>query len=198
MMRVILASTSVYRRDLLARLKIEFSAAAPEVDERAGTEERPAELAARLALAKARSVAAADAFVIGSDQVASLHGRVLGKPGTHAAALAQLVACQGQTVDFHTAAAIIDGASGRVWQTVDHTLVKFAWLTPAVLDAYLRAEQPYDCAGGFKAEGLGIALFVEIDSRDPTALIGLPLIWVAATLRAAGLEPLAALGLDRR
>jgi septum formation protein len=191
MIRLILASTSRYRRDLLARLKVEFSTVAPELDERALPDEPPLALAARLALAKAKSVSASEALVIGSDQVASLHGRVLCKPGSHAAALAELSACQGQSVDFHTAAAIVDAAGGRVWQTVDHTRVRFASLAETVLDAYLHAERPYDCAGGFKAEGLGIGLFTEIESRDPTALIGLPLIWVAATLRAAGLEPLA-------
>jgi septum formation protein len=197
MTRLILASTSPYRRDLLARLGLEFSTVAPRVDERARPDEPPLELAVRLALAKAQSVSSPQSLVIGSDQVASLHGKVLRKPGSHAAALAELSACQGQSVDFHTAAAIVDVAGGRVWQTVDHTRVRFASLTEPVLDAYLRTEQPYDCAGGFKAEGLGIGLFTEIESRDPTALIGLPLIWIAGTLRAAGLEPLAA-GTDRR
>ena len=189
-MRLVLASTSIYRRDLLARLGLPFSAVAPAVDERPLPGERPLELAARLALLKAQSAAPPDALVIGSDQVASLDGRILGKPGSHVAALEQLVACQGRAVDFHTAAAIVDRSGGRVWQTVNHTEVRFASLGEAALDRYLRADQPYDCAGGFKAEGLGIALFERIESRDPTALIGLPLIWVAATLRAAGLDPL--------
>jgi septum formation protein len=192
MTRLVLASTSRYRRELLARLKLEFVVVAPAVEERAQPGEPPEALAARLALAKAQSAARAGTLVIGSDQVASLHGRVLRKPGTHAAALEQLLACQAQTVEFHTAAAIVEGTSGRVWQTLDRTCVQFARLPEALLDHYLHAEQPYDCVGGFKAEGLGIALFTRIESSDPTALIGLPLIWVAATLRAAGLDPLAA------
>ena len=129
-------------------------------------------------------------LVIGSDQVAALNGEVLRKPGGHEVALRQLLACQGKVVDFHTAAAIVDAESAHVWQTVDHTRVYFAELEAARLEAYLRAEEPYDCAGSFKAEGLGIALFTRIESNDPTALMGLPLIWVAATLRAAGLDPL--------
>jgi septum formation protein len=117
---------------------------------------------------------------------------VLRKPGSHAVAREQLLACQGRTVDFHTAAAIVDRSGNRVWQTLDHTRVHFATLEARLIDAYLHAEQPYDCAGGFKCEGLGIALFERIESQDPTALIGLPLIWVAATLRSAGLDPLSA------
>jgi septum formation protein len=188
---LVLASTSRYRQALLARLGLPFTAVPPNVDERTRTDERPAELATRLALAKAQSVAARGAIVIGSDQVAALHGRVLRKPGAHAAALEQLLACQSQVVEFHTAVAIIDASCERVWQTTDRTAVHFARLPAAALDRYLRLEQPYDCAGGFKAEGLGIALFERIESIDPTALIGLPLIWVATTLRAAGLDPLA-------
>ncbi len=152
--------------------------------------EAPADLAARLALAKAESAAGPGELVIGSDQVAALNGEVLRKPGGHEVALRQLLACQGKVVDFHTAAAIVDAERAHVWQTVDHTRVHFAELEAARLDAYLRAEEPYDCAGSFKAEGLGIALFTRIESNDPTALMGLPLIWVAATLRAAGLDPL--------
>jgi len=188
---LVLASTSPYRRALLARLGLTFTTVAPNVEESARADERPDELAGRLALAKARSVAAAGTIVLGSDQVAALGGRVLRKPGTHAVALEQLLACQSRVVDFHTAVAVIDGSRDRVWQTIDRTSVHFARLPTAALDRYLRLEQPYDCAGGFKAEGLGIALFERIESADPTALIGLPLIWVAATLRAAGLDPLA-------
>jgi septum formation protein len=164
---------------------------APNVGESAHTAERASELAARLALAKARAVAAPGTIVLGSDQVAALDGKILRKPGTHAAALEQLRACQSRVVEFHTAAAVIDHSRERVWQTLDRTAVHFTRLPAATLDRYLRLEQPYDCAGGFKAEGLGIALFERIESADPTALIGLPLIWVAATLRAAGLDPLA-------
>jgi septum formation protein len=176
----------------LARLRIEFTARAPDVDETPLPGEPPAKLAARLALAKARSITRPDALVIGSDQVPSLRGRALHKPGSHEAAHAQLLACQGETVDFYTAAAIVDTRRERVWQALDCTRVRFATLDPSRLDAYLTAERPYDCAGGFKVEGLGIALFERIESQDPTALIGLPLIWVAATLRAAGLDALSA------
>ena len=190
MSRLILASTSRYRQALLARLRLPFEALPPDVDETAAPGEAPAELAARLALAKARSLRVPGAWVLGCDQVASLRGRVLRKPGSHALAREQLLACQGRTVDFHTAAAIVETTENRVWQTVDHTRVRFAALDAHVLDAYLHAEQPYDCAGGFKSEGLGIALLERVESHDPTALIGLPLIWVAATLRGAGLDPL--------
>jgi septum formation protein len=191
MSRLVLASTSPYRSALLARLGLPFTTLAPHVDEGGRAEERAGELAARLALAKARAVAAPGTIVLGSDQVAALGGKILRKPGTHAAALEQLLACQSRVVEFHTAVALIDVSGERVWQTLDRTAVHFARLSAAALDRYLRIEQPYDCAGGFKAEGLGIALFERIESADPTALVGLPLIWVAATLRAAGLDPLA-------
>jgi septum formation protein len=190
MTRLVLASTSPYRKTLLARLGLPFTIVPPNVEESARGDEQPAELAARLALAKAQAVAAPGTIVLGSDQVAARGRRILRKPGTHAAALEQLLACQSQVVEFHTAAAVIDASRERVWQTVDRTAVYFARLPAAALDRYLSVEQPYDCAGGFKAEGLGIALFERIESVDPTALIGLPLIWVAATLRAAGLDPL--------
>lgn len=189
MSALVLASTSRYRRELLARLGLPFRTRSPGVDETARPAEAPAELAARLAAAKARSAARAGELVIGSDQVASLEGAILRKPGDHETALRQLRACQGKVVDFHTAAAIVEHGTNRAWQTVDHTRVHFATLDAAELEAYLRAEEPYDCAGSFKAEGLGIALFSRIDSTDPTALMGLPLIWVAATLRGAGLDP---------
>lgn len=190
--RLVLASTSPYRRKLLARLGLDFDVCAPGIDET----ERPGEsaegLAARLAAEKAESIAAPDAVVIGSDQVASLDGRILRKPKSHTAALAQLLDCQGCDVVFATAAVIIDHAGGRRWQTVDRTTVSFARRDREALDRYLRRTEPYDCAGGFKAEGLGIALFTKIESADPTALIGLPLIWVAAALTQAGLDPLSA------
>jgi septum formation protein len=191
MTRLVLASTSQYRKALLTRLGLSFTTQAPNVEESARANEQPAELAARLALAKAQAVAAPGTVVLGSDQVAALGGKILRKPGTHAAALEQLVACQSRVVEFYTGAAVIDVAGARVWQTLDRTAVHFARLPAAALERYLRLDQPYDCAGGFKAEGLGIALFERIESADPTALIGLPLIWVAATLRAAGLDPLA-------
>jgi septum formation protein len=192
MRRLILASTSKYRRELLARLGMPFDAAAPGVDETALAGEAPAELAARLAAAKARSVRAADAVVIGSDQVASLDGVVLRKPGEPATALRQLERAQGTTVLFHTAVTVLDTASGAEWSHVDLTQVRFARLPTAALERYLEIDEPFDCAGSFKSEGLGVALFERIESTDPTALIGLPLIWLAATLRSAGLDPLAA------
>jgi septum formation protein len=153
-------------------------------------------MAARLALAKARSIRGTDAVVIGSDQVASLDGQLLRKPGGHANALSQLRACQGRTVLFHTAAVVLDTVSGTAAAHTDRTEVRFATLDEAALDRYLRLEQPYDCAGSFKAEGLGVALFAGIDSTDPTALIGLPLIWLAgpsgplASIRCARLTDL--------
>ncbi len=187
---LILASTSRYRRELLSRLGLPFEAKTPGVPELAIRGEPPAAMAARLALAKARSIDAPDALVIGSDQVASLDGRLLRKPGGHARALRQLEACQGRTVIFDTAVAVIDTRTGAALEHVDRTGVRFAALETAALDRYLQREQPLDCAGSFKAEGLGVALFERIDSSDPTALIGLPLIWLAGALRELGVDPL--------
>jgi septum formation protein len=187
----LLASTSAYRRELLRRLGLPFEARAPTTDESAVPGEPPERMAARLAAAKARSITAPDAVVIGSDQVASLDGRLLRKPGRHEIALAQLQDCQGKTVVFHTGVFVLDTRTARSWAHVDRTDVRFARRSAAELDRYLAIEQPYDCAGSFKAEGLGVALFESIESRDPTALIGLPLIWLAATLKEAGLDPLA-------
>jgi len=194
MRKLILASTSPYRKRLLKRLELPFEVVAPDVEETDEPGEAPHALAARLAAEKAGSVTAPDAIVIGSDQVASIGGKVLRKPGSHDAALRQLAACQGRMAVFDTAAVIVDNRQGRRWQTTDRTEVRFAELDDNVLGAYLRREQPYDCAGGFKAEGLGISLFSQIRSDDPTALIGLPLIWVARTLREAGLDPLRTAG----
>jgi septum formation protein len=187
---LLLASTSRYRRELLARLGLPFTAVAPDAAELAIPGEAPAAMAARLALAKARSIAAAESLIIGSDQVASLDGELLRKPGTHETAVAQLAAAQGRTVLFHTAVAVIDARSGAVAEHVDVTEVRFRTLDRAALDQYVRLERPLDCAGSFKSEGLGIVLFERIASNDPTALIGLPLIWLAATLRALGADPL--------
>jgi septum formation protein len=192
MSRLILASTSRYRRELLTRLGIPFEARSPGTNEDPLPGETSAALAARLATAKAHAIRVADAVVIGADQAASLDGLRLGKPGGHARALQQLRAAQGKKVLFHTAVTVVDTGSGREWTHVDETGVQFARRTDAELDRYLEIEQPYDCAGSFKSEGLGVALFERIESSDPTALIGLPLIWLAATLRAAGLDALAA------
>ena len=188
---LLLASTSRYRRELLGRLGLPFEVRPPAADEAALPGEAPERMAARLAAAKAQSIAASDAIVIGSDQVASLDGRLLRKPGRHDAALAQLEDCQGKTVVFHTGVFVLDAASGRSWVHVDETDVRFARRPRRELDRYLAIERPYDCVGSFKAEGLGIALFERIESRDPTALLGLPLIWLAGALRDAGLDPLA-------
>ncbi|HEX7081933.1 MAG TPA: Maf family nucleotide pyrophosphatase [Gammaproteobacteria bacterium] len=192
MTRLILASTSKYRSELLARLGLPFRTCAPNVDERIEPDEGPGEAAARLARAKAEAVQAADAIVVGADQVPSLEGRILRKPGTHEAAVEQLLACGGRSVAFHTAVAVIERPGGRRWESVDVTEVLFDDLTRERVDRYLRRDRPYDCAGGFKAEGLGIALFKAIRTNDPTALIGLPLIWLAGALREAGLDPLGA------
>ncbi len=187
---LVLASTSPYRRELLGRLRLAFRTMAPDVDESRGDGEPPAELAARLALAKARAVAAScpNALVIGSDQVAALAGRVLGKPGTADAARAQLAASSGQRVTFHTALGLLDTRDGRSETLVDATDVVFRALQAEEIARYVDAEQPLDCAGSFKAEGLGICLFERIESTDPSALIGLPLIALSRLLRNAGVR----------
>jgi septum formation protein len=187
---VVLGSTSPYRRELLSRLRLSFDVASPEVDETAAPDEAPATLAWRLALAKARAVAARfpDAAVIGSDQVADLDGQPLGKPGTHDKAVAQLRLMRGRTVIFHTAVAVVCRASGFEQIDVAAVRVRFRDYDDAEIEAYLRAEQPYDCAGSARSEGLGIALLEAIESDDPSALVGLPLIRTARMLRAAGVK----------
>lgn len=192
MPRLILASTSVYRRALLERLGLPFATVRPEVDESPLPNESPQALAERLALAKAEAVLAriesdgpADAWAIGSDQVAELGGDPLGKPGSHAAAVAQLRAMSGREVRFLTALCLA-GPDGRRLQRLDITTARFRALADDEIERYVAHEQPLDCAGSFKSEGLGIALFERIDSRDPTALIGLPLIATAQLLREAG------------
>ena len=186
---LVLGSTSVYRRELLQRLHLPFTVAAPAVDETPLPGEPPAQLAQRLALAKAHAVATLhpEAVVIGSDQVADLAGQPLGKPGDHARAMAQLQRMRGHTVVFHTAVAVVCHASGFVQTDLAPVRVRFRELSDAEIERYLRAEQPYDCAGSAKSEGLGISLLEAIDSDDPTALIGLPLIRTCRLLRAAGL-----------
>ena len=186
---LLLGSTSVYRRELLQRLRLPFTVAAPAVDETPLPGEPPAQLAQRLALAKAHAVATLhpEAVVIGSDQVADLAGQPLGKPGDHARATAQLQRMRGHTVVFHTAVAVVCHASGFAQTDLAPVRVRFRELSDAEIERYLRAEQPYDCAGSAKSEGLGISLLEAIDSDDPTALIGLPLIRTCRLLRAAGL-----------
>jgi septum formation protein len=185
---LILGSTSVYRRELLQRLRTPFRIESPDVDETPADGESPVALAGRLALAKANAVAARfpDCVVIGSDQVADLDGVPLGKPGNHENAVAQLRRMRGKTVIFQTAVAVVCHQSGFAQQSLAPVKVRFRNLTDSEIESYLLAEQPYDCAGSAKSEGLGIALLEQIDNDDPTALVGLPLIRTCAMLRAAG------------
>lgn len=194
MPRLILASTSPYRRALLERLGLPFAVRAPRVEEAPLSGEAPHQTARRLAESKARAVAQEfpQGLVIGSDQVAELDGTPINKPITHAKALAQLQAMRGREVVFHSALAVLDAATGVLQVDSVPTRVVFRELPDADLDRYLRLEQPYDCAGSAKVEGLGIVLLDRVDSSDPTALIGLPLIRLTEMLRAAGLDPLAA------
>ena len=191
--RIILGSTSRYRRELLQRLHLRFDVEAPQVCEAALAGEVPAALARRLALAKAREVAArhADAVVIGSDQVAELDGRAIGKPGDHEHAVAQLHSMSGRSVVFHTAVAVVHRAAGFEAEALVPVTVRFRTLDAASIERYLLLEQPYDCAGSAKCETLGIALLEAIESDDPTALVGLPLIRTCELLRRAGVDPLA-------
>ncbi|HEY0768081.1 MAG TPA: nucleoside triphosphate pyrophosphatase [Steroidobacteraceae bacterium] len=185
---LILASTSPYRRELLARLRLAFEAMPPEVPEEPIDGESPADCALRLALAKAQVISAKypAALVIGSDQVAAAGERVLGKPGDAARCRAQLASLSGKTARFYTACAVLAEAAGVRLAHVDTTTVVFRSLTAEEIERYVACERPYECAGGFKAEALGISLFECIESQDPTALIGLPLIWLAGALRGAG------------
>ena len=194
--RLVLASTSPYRRELLGRLRLPFDVRAPEVDETARAGEQPSLLAQRLAMAKADAIAAVDleAIVIGSDQVAELDGVGIGKPGDHARATAQLQAMRGRTVVFHTAVAVVCRATGFSELALASVSVRFRHLSDDEIEHYLRIEEPYDCAGSAKAETLGIALLDSIESDDPTSLIGLPLIRTCALLRRAGIDPLSAAG----
>ncbi len=192
-MRLVLASTSRYRRELLARLGQPFESASPGVDETPGVDESPEALALRLARAKAAAVAATlaePALVIGSDQCLAVDGRIVGKPGTIEAACAQLAAASGRLVRFHTAVAVHRTTDGKESTHVDATDVVFRTLDSDTIRRYVERERPLDCAGSFKSEGLGIALFERIDTSDPTALIGLPLIATARMLRTLGLDPL--------
>lgn len=188
MQRLVLASTSPFRRQLLKRLGLPFETRSPGTDEAEIDAEEPAARALRLAIAKAAACQSPAAIVIGSDQVAALGERVLHKPGTPERALDQLLACQGRSVDFFTAVAVCADADTRTH--VDRTRVIFRSLPRSSLEYYITHDEPFGCAGGFKAEGLGITLFERIESEDPTALIGLPLIWLAGALREAGLDPL--------
>jgi septum formation protein len=192
---LILGSTSRYRRELLERLRVPFDVISPEVDETPLANEAPQALATRLALAKAKAVAALhpNAVVIGSDQVADLNGEPLGKPGTHERAVLQLQRMRGQTVVFQTAVSVVCLDSQFEQTELAQIKVRFRDLSDAEIEAYLRAEEPYDCAGSAKSEGLGITLLDAIDNDDPTALIGLPMIRTARLLRAAGIDLLGAM-----
>ena len=188
--QLILGSTSRYRKELLSRLQIPFETAAPDVDETPLSNESPKDLAMRLALAKARAVAFRypDAVVIGSDQVADLEGVPLGKPGNHINATLQLQRMRGKTVIFQTALSVVCLATGYERTDLAAVKVKFRLLSDLEIETYLCAEQPYDCAGSAKSEGLGIALLDAIENDDPTALIGLPLIRTCQMLREAGIQ----------
>jgi septum formation protein len=190
---VILASTSRYRRELLTRLRLPFEVEAPGVDETPRPGENPASLAQRLALEKARAVAARrpEAAVIGSDQVADLHGEPIGKPGDHARAVQQLQRMSGQRVVFQTAVAVVCPAVGFERTLLAPVVVTFRRLSQIEIEHYLHTEQPYDCAGSARSEALGIALVSSIESDDPSALVGLPLIRTCELLRQAGVDPLA-------
>jgi septum formation protein len=187
---LILGSTSRYRRELLARLRVPFDVVSPNVDETPLAGEAPQALATRLALAKAKAVANLHphAVVIGSDQVADLNGEPLGKPGTHERAVLQLQRMRGHTVVFQTAVSVVCLDRQFEQTEIAQIKVRFRNLSDADIEAYLRAEEPYDCAGSAKSEGLGIALLDAIDNDDPTALIGLPMIRTARLLRAAGID----------
>lgn len=190
---LMLASSSPYRRQLLERLGLPFTHASPDIDETPQPNETPEGLAVRLANTKAQALAARfpGRIIIGSDQVAALpDSRLLNKPGNHAAASAQLARSSGQTVRFHTGLAVLDTRDGRIHSHCELFDAHFRSLTTEEIEHYLRAEQPYDCAGSFKMEGLGIALFRALEGRDPNSLIGLPLIALIDILRDLGLNPL--------
>jgi len=191
-MQLVLASSSPYRRALLGRLNLPFAASSPEVDETALPEEDASTLVLRLALAKARALAPRfpDALIIGSDQACQLDDRIVGKPHTFERAREQLLACSGRGVDFHTGLVLFDTRSGQWQQAVERYTVTFRELTLPEIEYYLRTEQPYDCAGSFKVEGLGITLFSALEGRDYHSLIGLPLLQLCAMLRQTGFNPL--------
>ncbi len=187
---LVLASTSPYRAQLLTRLGLPFETASPEVDERARPDEAPEALVTRLAQAKAEAVAPAhpDSLIIGSDQVAVIDGEILGKPGSHDKALEQLRRAAGRSVTFHTGLCLLDSRSGRHQALCEPFRVHFRELSDEQLQRYLERERPYDCAGSFKSEGLGITLFRRLEGDDPNALVGLPLIRLVELLGNVGVE----------
>jgi septum formation protein len=189
-MDLILASTSPYRRELLQRLGMPFQCISPDVDETALPDEQPQDLARRLALQKAQAVSPRypESLVIGSDQVAALDGKLLGKPGTHSAAFEQLRSCSDREVLFFTGVALVCASSGLASTHVEPFTVRFRALHDAQIESYLRREEPYDCAGSFKCEGLGIVLFEQLSGNDPTSLQGLPLIALTTMLLNSGIN----------
>jgi len=192
MTTLILASSSRYRAELLGRLSLRFSQYSPNIDESPRPNEQPKDLALRLACEKAKITATSrhDGLIIGSDQTAALDKTLLSKPGDFEAAKAQLSLCSGQTVTFYTGLCLFNAASKQEHLSVSETKVSFVELTCAQIEHYINQEKPFDCAGSFKCEGLGISLFSAIQSNDPTALIGLPLIALTQMLRSEGLDPL--------
>jgi MAF protein len=191
---LILASSSPYRREVLSRLGIEFSSVSPEIDESSLDNEGPEALVRRLAENKARAVASTHpkALIIGSDQVATLEDRVLGKPGNHERAVEQLTLASGKRVTFHTGLCLLNSENGKLQISCEPYHVEFRELTAEEIDHYLRKEQPYNCAGAFKSEGLGVCLFKRMEGDDPASLIGLPLIQLVNMLRNEGLDVLLA------
>jgi septum formation protein len=185
---IVLASSSRYRRGLLDRFLDEFETLHPGVDETAADGEDPEVLAARLARDKAEAVSGRnrDALIIGADQLAVLEGKVIGKPGNHARAVEQLLAASGKKMQFLTAVCVLDPASRRRYEHIDRTTVRFRNFDLRQVESYLRHDEPYDCAGSFKIDGAGFVLFESVSTEDPTALVGLPMIWLAATLRELG------------
>jgi septum formation protein len=189
-MRLVLASSSPYRRELLARLQLDFTTHSPDIDESPLPGEAATAVALRLAAAKAAAVASrfGDALIIGSDQVALLGSRILGKPGNHAAAVEQLGAMSGKSVAFHTALCLLNAQTGRRQTSLATVTVTMRKLEPAEIERYLTAEPAFDCAGSARIEALGISLVEKINGDDPNALIGLPLIDLCRMLRAEGVQ----------
>lgn len=185
---VFLASSSPYRRDLLDRFLKQYEAVDPEVDETNDEGLAPADLVRHLARKKAEAIAvnARKALVIGADQVAVIDDRILGKPGTHSRAVEQLLAASGKSVTFLTAVCILDPVGRSRYEHTDKTIVRFRDFDRRLAETYLRHDEPYDCAGSFRIEGAGFVLFESVSTEDPTALIGLPMIWLAGTLRELG------------
>jgi septum formation protein len=186
--RIVLASSSPYRRELLQRLLDDFARISPDIDETPRTGEQATDLVRRLALEKAEAVAGIrpGALVVGADQLAVRGERAIGKPGDHAQALEQLMAASGGSLRFLTAVCILDPRAGQPLEHTDVTDVRFRRFDRALAEAYLRRDEPYDCAGSFRIEGAGVVLFESVSTRDPTALIGLPMIWLGGMLRELG------------